>query len=120
MYCKYCIGFGSILLSQSLFAKCLFANFKFVKLVADGLERNPGPDHSKDYIKSALIFLIVTGIWCPAKLVIVHISVLENIVSLWCETKNPSMSLTFTVILVKVSMCKIEDFLLRVLFYKEH
>ena len=57
MYCKHCIGFGSILLLQSL-----FANFNFVKLVADGIERNPGPDHSKDYIKSALIFLIVTRI----------------------------------------------------------
>ena len=50
MYCKYCTGFGFII----LFCKLDFAKFKFVKLIADGIESNPGPDHSKHFNRSVL------------------------------------------------------------------
>ena len=37
-----------------LFVNLHFAKFKFLKLIPDGIESNPGPDHSKHYNRSVL------------------------------------------------------------------
>ena len=50
MCCKYCTGFGFLI----RFCKLDFAKFKFVKLIADGIESNSGPDHSKHCNRSVL------------------------------------------------------------------
>ena len=36
-----------VLVSVYFFVNLHFAKFKFVTLIADGIESNPGPDHSK-------------------------------------------------------------------------
>ena len=43
-----------VLVSLYFFVNLYFAKFKFVKLIADGIESNPGPDHSKHYNRSVL------------------------------------------------------------------
>ena len=43
-----------VLVSLYFFANLHFAKFKFVRLIADGMENNPGPDHSKHYNRSFL------------------------------------------------------------------
>ena len=50
MYCKYCTGFGFI----TFFVNLHFAKFKFMKLISDGIECNPSPDHSKHFNRSVL------------------------------------------------------------------
>ena len=39
-----------------------FAKFKFEKLIADGIESNPGPKHSKQYNRSALLDTYQRGV----------------------------------------------------------
>ena len=43
-----------VLVSLYFFVNLRFAKFKFVKLIGDGIESNPGPDHSKHYNRSVL------------------------------------------------------------------
>ena len=43
-----------VLVSLYFFVNLHFAKFKFVKLIADGIESNPGTDHSKHYNRSVL------------------------------------------------------------------
>ena len=50
------------LVSLYFFVNLHFAKFKFVKLIADGIERNPGPDHSKHYNRSVLHYTYQGGV----------------------------------------------------------
>ena len=43
-----------VLVSLYFFVNLHFAKFKYVKLIADSIESNPGPDHSKHYNRSVL------------------------------------------------------------------
>ena len=41
-----------VLVSLYFLVNLHFVKFKYVKLIADGIECNPGPDHSKHYNRS--------------------------------------------------------------------
>ena len=43
-----------VLVSLYFFVNLHFAKLKYVKLIADSIESNPGPDHSKHYNRSVL------------------------------------------------------------------
>ena len=46
------VNVALVLVSLYFYVNLHFAKLKFVKLIADGIESNPGPDHSKHYNRS--------------------------------------------------------------------